>query len=417
MNHHKPFWIIALVLLGVLSLALPLTAQEEEPERTGFRPDAPAFAVRGPYAVGMTEMMIEDDEHPLQVSVWYPASNPENRDESIIYDAVMKWTPMPDSDYVVFGQALLDAAPNATDAPYPLLVFSPGYANFATVYSYLYEHLASYGFVVLAPDHVEHYYFDEDPFRDGPQTTIDRPQDISKVIDYAQLLTDSNDMFQGMIDMEQVAVSGHSYGGYTTLAAAGARYDFEGYIATCAEVSEAIAGNMLCDNLAPHEEDMAQHAGLESMPEGLWPSMGDPRVKAIVPLAGDAYLFGEAGLAEVNVPMLAIGGTLDDATPYEWGTRFAYDNVSSQQKSLVTIESGNHYLFHEPCVDMPWLLEMGAFSFCSDSVWDVDRAHDLVNHFSTAFLLDVLKGDEEAHTALMPENVSFPGITYETTMQ
>ena len=53
--------------------------------------------------------------------------------------------------------------------------------------------------------------------------------------------------------------------------------------------------------------------------------------------------------------------------------------------------------------------------FCTDPVWDMDRAHDLTNHFATAFLLAELKGDAEAVKALTPENVDFPGISYETT--
>ncbi len=40
-------------------------------------------------------------------------------------------------------------------------------------------------------------------------------------------------------------------------------------------------------------------------------------------------------------------------------------------------------------------------------------AHDLVNHFVVAFLLNQLKGDLDAAAALAPEAVSFPGITYE----
>jgi hypothetical protein len=61
------------------------------------------------------------------------------------------------------------------------------------------------------------------------------------------------------------------------------------------------------------------------------------------------------------------------------------------------------------------LVELGLYFACADPVWDMDRAHDLINHFTTAFLLDTLKGDKDAHAALLAENVSFLGITYETT--
>ncbi len=70
------------------------------------------------------------------------------------------------------------------------------------------------------------------------------------------------------------------------------------------------------------------------------------------------------------------------------------------------------------CEVVPWLVdEFQAFSSCADPVWDKDRAHDLINHFTTAFLLDVFNSDTEAHSALLAENVSFPGITYETTLK
>ena len=81
-------------------------------------------------------------------------------------------------------------------------------------------------------------------------------------------------------------------------------------------------------------------------------------------------------------------------------------------KSLVAFENGDHMLVVDKCDTMPWLIDMGAYFFCADTVWDMDRAHDLINHFTTAFLLDVLKGDKDAHAALAPSAVSFPGIEY-----
>jgi hypothetical protein len=61
------------------------------------------------------------------------------------------------------------------------------------------------------------------------------------------------------------------------------------------------------------------------------------------------------------------------------------------------------------------MVDAGMYVVCSDSVWDMDRVHDLTNHFVTAFLLAELKGDAEAAKALAPENVSFTGVKYETT--
>ena len=78
-------------------------------------------------------------------------------------------------------------------------------------------------------------------------------------------------------------------------------------------------------------------------------------------------------------------------------------------------ENADHMIFGNACPSLPghgggrFLLRL------PDSVWDMDRANDLINHFATAFLLAELKGDAAAAKALAPKNVEFPGIKYETT--
>ncbi|MFN8374406.1 MAG: hypothetical protein U0694_16205 [Anaerolineae bacterium] len=91
-----------------------------------------------------------------------------------------------------------------------------------------------------------------------------------------------------MINMELVAVTGQSYGGYTALAIAGARYDLAAFNARCAALPPDDLGQYMCGPLLGHDADMAALAGLDSMPEGLWPSMGDLRVDVIIPMAGDS---------------------------------------------------------------------------------------------------------------------------------
>jgi predicted dienelactone hydrolase len=411
-----------LSLLLILVLIVPTLAQEEGPPQVGLRPDAPTYALHGPYWVGTQEFVIEDAERPIPLTVWYPALNPENKEERVAYTPIIKWVPWPEGDYTIFGHALLNAAPDVSDAPYPLVVFSHGNGAFPARNAYIPEHLASFGFVVIAPDHAEHWYLEADTFRELLTAEVDRPHDIVKTLDYAEGLTGPNGVFEALIDMEQVAVMGHSFGGWTALVAGGARFDLKAYDVLCNESGSTpgLTDMMLCDTPVPNEEaevELARLAGLDSVPEGLWPSMGDPRVKAIIPMAGDAYLFGEAGLAEVKVPMMAMGGTMDTMSWFDWGSRLAYDLVGSPQKSLVGFEYAEHSLFNTQCSDELWMLDFGASYFCSDPVWDMNRAHDLINHFSTAFLLDTLKGDADAHAALLAENVSFPGITYETTMK
>ena len=78
------------------------------------------------------------------------------------------------------------------------------------------------------------------------------------------------------------------------------------------------------------------------------------------------------------------------------------------------LANADHMVFFNQCRDTPWMVP-DVFWACADAVWDMDRAHDLIDHLATAFLLAELKGDADAAKALAPENVAFPGIQYETT--
>jgi predicted dienelactone hydrolase len=389
-------------------------APEPQPPREGLRPDAPEFAKHGPFWVGYKPLAIgQGTDRPLAASLWYPARNPSSAKEEITYSMTLKMAlEQTKAPVVAYGHALLDAAVDTSAAPYPLVIFSHGFGADAVWYTNLIEHYASHGFIVLAPEHVEQW----DPESgDIWKASIDRPLDIKRALDYAEQITAPGGDMAGRIDMQHVAVVGHSYGGYTALAMAGAQYDLAAFNARCAQLPRDDPHTFLCAPLVASEGKMASRAGLDSVPKGLWPSLGDPRVKAIIPLAGDSYLFDKAGLAKITIPMMAIGGTADTSTPYDWGSKPSYDNASSAKKALVTLEGAEHTITGS-CKNLPWLSET-PFNLwiCFDPVWDKDRGQDLINHFATAFLLDTLKGDAAAAAALAPKNVTFPGIKYETT--
>jgi predicted dienelactone hydrolase len=406
---------LVLVIAALVLAALPVNvwAQEaDEPVRTGLRPDAPPYGVRGPHSVGARDLVIDSDS-PLEVTIWYPALNTEGVEEEITYAYEVKLDFMPDAVATVSGHAIRDAPAELSASPYPLVILSPGFSMGRTTYAWLAEHLVSYGFVVIAPEH--HEIYDEN-WSDFWRATVTRPQDVLTVIAYADELTGAGGTLEGLINTDLMAVTGHSYGGFTALAAAGARFDINGFTTRCDAAREADdPGVWVCDLLLPHVADMAALAGLDPVPEGLWPAWADPRVDAIVPMAGDAYIFDQAGLAEITIPVMAIGGTLDGSTPYEWGAHPTYEYVSSANNAIVAFESARHNIFGSTCEALPFFADMGFYTACSDPVWDMDRAHDLINHFTTAFLLAELYGDKEAAAALSLEAVHFPGIAYETT--
>ena len=404
--------LIAVLVVPVLAIHTRVVAQGDNPPQ-GLRPDAPPYAVHGPYAVGTRQFVIDpDSERPIPLFAWYPALNADGADDSYTYMIDVKWEPAPELATVVYGHALVDGMPDLSSAPYPVVVLSPGFGTNVDQYTYLTEHLASYGFVVLGVEHQEGVYLmDEDTFRDVPPSFAHRPADVRRALDYTEGLTASGGVLEGLLDLERVAVTGHSSGGYTALAAAGARVDTEALHQRC-EIGrvEGDPNAVMCDDFVPFEAEIAAFAGFDPIPEGLWPSMGDPRVDAIIPMAGDSYMFDRDGLAQITVPVLAMQGTLDY---FEWGAGPTFEYAASTQKALVAFEGAGHVIFGNSCDAMPWLLDVDMWWMCLDPVWEQRRTNDLINHFTTAFLLATLKGDTEAAAALAPDAVSFPGIEYQ----
>ena len=406
MSYFKQL-IFVLVLLVMSSMSV--MAQEVVTEdRSGLRPDAPLYGVRGSYPVGTQDFVI-NSETPLDITVWYPAQNPDGLQEVLTYPYVVKMG-MPDMSATVSGQAIANAPYYLDDGAYPLVIISSGFLLGRTNYAWLAEHLASYGLVVIAPEHHEEL---DETLSAFWQSSIIRPQDIRKVLDYVDVEVSDGGMFAGLIDAEQVAVMGHSLGGYTSLAVAGAQIDMTHMASFCETVAEeGHESAWLCGLLLPYVTDMAELAGLDAVPEGLWESFADERVDAIIPMAGDAYMFSEAGLASINIPVMAIGGTADTGTPFAWGAQPTYDAISSANKIIVGLENAEHMIFGSTCEALPLFTEIGFYELCSDPVWDMDRAHDLINHFTTAFLMAKLKQDADAKAVLVPDAVNFPGVTY-----
>jgi predicted dienelactone hydrolase len=295
------------------------------------------------------------------------------------------------------------------------VVFSHGFSLSPIVYSALVEHYASNGFIVLAPEHNERFVGEATTF---PSELIDRPVDVSRTIDFAESLNKPGGPFDGLIDLDAIAAVGHSYGGYTALAAAGASYDFTAYKARCATVSADDPLNFFCGPIVPNEAAMAAQAGLTQTPSGVWPSAGDRRVKAAISMAGDAYLFDKRGLAELTVPVMSLGGTVDDGTPYTWGARLTYDSAGSDDNTLITFPGANHMVFLDSCDTMAWV-DNSAYrdALCNDPIWGSDRPLDVVAHYTTAFLRSSLNSDPSARAALTGQQPTVDNVEYETTMQ
>jgi predicted dienelactone hydrolase len=387
----------------------PLTAQlTPSPQATStavVRADVPKYGMHGPYAVGTRDFDVKNGDQTVTFTAWYPALNPDHAPEEITYRISEQNSNA--ANMPIKGRAIHDAAPDTSQGPYPLVIYSTGGGAWRQVSVYLLEHLASYGFVVMSSDPRGEAGTE---FWAGAAT---RPIDTKLAISFADNAKAPNGALGGMFDTKHIAIVGYSSGGWNALVGGGAQFDF-GWCAAHPDIVAATdPGDSDCAQFVPHAKEIAALLGLKAVPSGLWPSMNDPRVRAVLALAPDGDIWGAnyEGVAGVKVPALIMNGTKDKVNPPDRTAYPIYQHLGSAQKGIIKFENAGHFVFADQCRDVPWMPS----EYCAQVAWDMDRAHDLTNHFATAFLLTELKGDKEAANALVPENVSFPGIEYETS--
>jgi predicted dienelactone hydrolase len=401
--------LLVMALVTVLAALLPLTVAAQEavyPPHKGIRSDAPRYGVHGPYWVGTTTIAAQTDLHPTHAVLWYPAFNPDGLEEANAYPFDY-WPPR---QLTVSGHAFQEAAPDTTQAPYPLVIFAHGWTASPYTTVFLCEHLASQGFVVMAIEYADNSGTENTAtFEFGFYT---RPRDVTWQIDYAATLNAVGGPTKGMIDLERVAVVGYSLGGETALAIAGGRLDLSGLEPIC---SGYPAYQWMCTDI--DQQGLARLAGLDEVPQGMRPSWSDSRVDSMVALSPWVLGLSADSLHEITIPAMVVVGSADSSVipEFEFYKSLAYDSLGSAMKSFVVFENGDHLLWHNTCQDWPWLMDDNPESICHDLVWDMDRAHDLLNHFVTAFLLATLNNEPGAVGALKPSAPRFPGITLERT--
>src|SRR5690606_35591860 len=138
---------------------------------------------------------------------------------------------------------------------------------------------------------------------DMGQSAGDRLPDVSLVIDDVLARdTDPEDLLAGHVDIDRIGVTGHSFGGFTTLAVA-AEVDGEPY---------------------------------------------EPRVDAIAALAPGSRLSDEA-LRSIEVPTLLMGGTLDATTPIEPNVTRPWELIAADDLYRVDVVDAGHLAFADPC--------------------------------------------------------------------
>jgi predicted dienelactone hydrolase len=222
----------------------------------------------------------------------------------------------------------------------PVVIISHGLASNPENFADVAQHLASYGYVVALPQHPGSDSQQALNFKTGRTRQIfelnefiDRPKDISYVID--ELERRNQGEFQGKLDLENVGVAGHSFGGYGVLAVAGATIDFDYLKWECDRQFGRLNMSLLLQCRAldlPRQEY----------------NFSDQRVKAVFAANPvNSSIFGPKGLGKITIPILIGAGTFDPATPFIFEQVRSFPWFTTPDKYLAAVEGQAHVDFSQ----------------------------------------------------------------------
>ena len=372
--------------------------------------DFSALAQPGPYKAGFTAFVVDDPSRPgdgstflarpIPVYVWYPV-DPETV-EGMTPDAVYPLDPLymtsllsTSSDWEAVGMdpAWQEPLPSA-NAPFPLVMISPGWGAPAWMHMSYGTRLASHGYVVAVLYHFGDQWWPwEPPFDHISMACWNRPRDVSFAL--TELLARNEtpgDLLEGAVLPDKVAASGWSLGGYASMVLA----------AGDDNVCELFLDPMWVEMFGPPP------------PETCSATPADPRIKAIMPLDGSNQVLRFEELARVRVPAMGMGEewtflALDPG----WGSWQARQHAafSGRPSYRVDVFNTNHQSFSDMC---PAVLVLGALGIFTpeDVQWWLDmictgitpweESNPLVTKYMVAFLKQQFGGDPSVRAMLTP---------------
>lgn len=255
---HRPSRQIALALSGLLLVAQAAQALDTQ---AGLR----RINVQG----------ITSDAAPIPVALYYPTQAPANA--------------------IAMGPFTVRVAvQSAPDAEFKgLILLSHGTGGSELGHTSLAEALAKHGYLVAALRHPGDNWQDRSLLQSAGRYFTERPQHVSRLID--ALLRDPEWGARIASDAQgpRIGAVGHSAGGYTVLALAGAQPDLS-RLATHCEANGA-------DDPIFCSLRRAAGPAASSVPPPV-PALIDARVRAVLVLAPVGAVFSAESLAKIRIP-------------------------------------------------------------------------------------------------------------------
>lgn len=312
----------------------------------------------------------------VSVEIWYPAAQAEaggageSIDPTVFVPQVVLDVLGPLQLPAMSTYAIRDAQLRPPVEPYPLVLFSHGFGGFRLQSVDVTTHLASRGYIVAAVDHPGRMLGDVLPclflpvlegcdlsgFTDDPG-----PDDLSDLLDLVSGLADEG-WLEGAVDLERIAVGGHSAGANTTT--------------SFGQDQDHIAALFPMAGGAPVERDVPTLFLAGSCDS--YPDLGSVTASA-------------AGTAQAELVAISGAGHLAFSDLCELDlARFAADYLEGRDDVNVATYESLLALATDGCPGRVPQESTGC-----DSFLDLQTSDPIIRHYATVFLDEALRGEGE----------------------
>ncbi len=224
-----------------------------------------------------------------------------------------------------------------TPIPAPVVLISHGLGSDGNDFAELGKHLASYGIAVALPSHPGSDAQQRLAFLQGyerqvirPEEFLERPRDMTVLLDELTHLTKTDARFQGRLNPNQAGAIGHSIGGQTVLSLAGAEINWS-------QIQEDCQGELIALSIS----QPIQCSAFLLKPDSR--SLRDPRIKGVIALNPTLRtVLGPKNLAQIEIPVMLVGGTDDLVTPVILEQVEPFTWITASPKYLAILEKGTH---------------------------------------------------------------------------